>query len=253
MLELKAPEAVPARLLRIARQLGNPASLPALIWKNITFPFSPQAAEKRYDRRMGIDTAGYIEASSLGIAPQGSEPAQPYGPTPPEVAKFLIGQIAARAKGFTFVDIGSGKGRVLLIAAEFPFRKVVGFEHSEFLNQIAVRNIRQFSALNPLATTIEVVTGDATLLPLPDGPLVLFLFNPLGPNALRDFAASLKSSYHAAPRKIICIYYNTAHPAAFEELGIFPIRRQVECPGDACDRYRDLKFQALVYETGQIG
>jgi len=68
-------------------------------------------------------------------------------------------------------------------------------------------------------------------------------------DGMKDFAAAIKSSYLASPRKIICIYYNTAHPDAFEEIGIFPIRELVDCPEDACDRYKTLQFRALVFET----
>lgn len=78
---------------------------------------------------------------------------------------------------------------------------------------------------------------------------MLFLFNSLGPEVMKDFAACIKAAYLTSPRKIICIYYNTAHPGAFEETGIFPIRELVDCPEDACDRSRDLQFRALVFET----
>jgi len=242
-------QSLPARLLHLVRHASDPFSLPHLIWKNVTFPFSPQGAEVRYDRRMGIDTAGYIEAFDLDLSAEEAKRGMPYGATPPRIAKFLIEKIAPRARDFTFVDVGSGKGRVLLIAAGFAFRRVIGFEHSRMLNDVAAENIRQFVERNPDTAPITLVAGDATRLPLPDGPLVLFLFNSLGPEAVQDFAASVRASYLAAPRKIICIYYNTAHPAAFEDAGIFPLLELVDCPDDACDRYRDLGFRALVFET----
>src|SRR5262249_19843200 len=129
-------------LQRLLRHAASPARLPALIWKNITYPFSPQAAEQRYDRRLGIDTAGYLPPRQLGLGDQQAENSQPYGATPPAIAEFLIGKIAPRARDFTFLDIGSGKGRVLLIAALFPFRRVIGVEHSALLNEIAENNVR---------------------------------------------------------------------------------------------------------------
>lgn len=227
----------------------NISSLPALIWKNITFLFSAERADERYDKRLGIDTAGYIESSEIGVSAVTGEPIQPYGPTPPDIAKFLIEQIAERARGFTFIDIGSGKGRILLIAAEFSFCKIIGIEYSPDLSEIAANNVRSFSAGRPGLTPIELATGDATQIPLPDGPLVLYLYNSLGPKALQDFMQMVKAEYLRSPRKIICIYYNAAHPTAFEKAGIFPIIRPIEYPRDNCDRYSDLNFQARVYET----
>ena len=226
--------------------------MPRLIWKNIRFPFSAQAAEKRYDRRLGIDTSGYIEPSSLGLNEGSGKQSRPYNGTPPGIANFLIGQIAPRATGFTFIDIGSGKGRVLLIAARFPFSRVVGFEHSEQMNEIAASNVRQFLKHYPDIVPVELVSGDATRLPLPDGPLLIFLFNPFGPEAVRDFAASVKASYQQNPRKIICIYYNAAHPAEFASLGIFPVQTKVVTPPDPTDSFGDLKLQTIVFETTDL-
>jgi hypothetical protein len=47
-------------------------------------------------------------------------------------------------RNFTFIDFGSGKGRVLLIAAGLPFKAVVGIEFSRELHEIAVQNISRF-------------------------------------------------------------------------------------------------------------
>jgi len=240
---------VTKRLARFFRHFSNPTALLKLIWKNLVFPFSAQAAEQRYDRQRGIDTAGYIEPSRLGISADAIRTSLQYDPTPPTIAEFLIQKIAPRARGFTFVDIGSGKGRVMLIAARFPFQKVVGFEHSKMLNDIAAENIAHSAGPNSGLAPMELATGDATKLPLPDGPLVLFLYNPFGPEAVRDFAASVGSSYLHAPRKIFCIYYNPAHPEEFETTGIFTSRQLVDCPRDPGNRYDVLRFQALILET----
>ena len=235
-------------LQRLLRHAANPAKLPALIWKNITYPFSPQAAERRYDRRLGIDTAGYLTSQQLGLGEEAGN-SQPYGATPPAIAEFLIGKIAPRAKGFTFLDIGSGKGRVLLIAALFPFRKVIGVEHSAPLNETAENNVRQFAKRHPKMAPVEVVTADATKFALPDEPLVLFLFNPLTPEAIRQFGLALKDSYQRVPRKIICIYYNPAHPEIFAELGIFTACEKVDCPADPLNHFSKLRFPAMIFET----
>ena len=138
-------QSAPAVLSRFVRHVRRPALLPKLILKNVLYPFSIQAAEKRYDRRLGIDTVGSIEPGELDISREAAERSYAYTATPPAIARFLISRVAKRAHGFTFVDIGSGKGRVLLTAARFPFRQVVGLEQSADLNQIAARNIRHFA------------------------------------------------------------------------------------------------------------
>jgi predicted RNA methylase len=41
----------------------------------------------------------------------------------------------------TFVDIGSGKGRALIIAAEYAFKRIIGVEYSPSLATICRRNL----------------------------------------------------------------------------------------------------------------
>lgn len=45
---------------------------------------------------------------------------------------------------FGFVDYGSGRGRLMLTAARFPFREVIGVEFSRSLHQEACENIRSY-------------------------------------------------------------------------------------------------------------
>jgi SAM-dependent methyltransferase len=240
--------AILARMQRLLRHARNPRQLPKIIWKNLKYPFTPQAAERRYDRRMGINTAGQVEPSDLGLSPEDAARITLYEATPPAVAEFLIARIAARASGFTFVDIGAGKGRVLLIAAQFPFARVVGIELSSILHAVAGNNIRRFVQSHPVTAPIETILGDASLVPLPDGPLVLFSYSPFRADALRDFAASVRRSYERSRRKIIWIYFNPLFAEALDE-AIFPIREMLECPRDPLYRYTDRTFQALVLET----
>ena len=236
-------------LAHLFRHLRNPAALPRLIVKNITYPFSSQAAAQRYDRRLGIDTDGWIEPTDMDIDGETAGRSHAYAGTPAGVAQFLIARIAERARGFIFIDVGSGKGRVLLIAARFPFRRIVGLEHSAQLNEIAAQNVRRFAARNPSMTPVDLFTGDATRLALPEEPLVVFLFNPFGPEAVADFAQALKRSHEQAPRKIICIYYNPVHSGIFAELGIFTAQENVDCPADPMDHFSKLKFPAMIFET----
>jgi SAM-dependent methyltransferase len=235
---------------RILRHLRNPMALPRLVWKNICFPFSPLGKELRYDRRLGIDTTGFIPPPNLGLVNDSEKKdGGVNNSTPPGIATFLISQILPRAKGFTFLDIGSGKGRMLLIASRFPFSRVVGFERSEQMNEIAARNVRQFAKHYPDMVTVEIVGGDATRNPLPDGPLVIYLANPFRREIMHDFVASVKTSYQQNPRKIICIYYNALFADEFSQSGIFPVQKKIDVPPDPSDRYTHLNLLTMMFET----
>ena len=79
----------------------------------------------------------------------------------------------------TFVDLGCGKGRVVLAAAQRPFRRVVGVEISTELAAIARANVDAYRPPPPLLAPIEIVRADVTEIDLPDGDLLVHLYHPL--------------------------------------------------------------------------
>lgn len=72
----------------------------------------------------------------------------------------------------TFVDLGCGKGRTLIIAAEQGFTRIIGVEFAPALATIARENL----ALTQ--TIAQVIDADAMVWPLPAGPLCIYLYNP---------------------------------------------------------------------------
>jgi len=57
------------------------------------------------------------------------------------VKRWLKSRPSARVEEFTFVDVGAGMGRAMLLAARMPFRAVVGAELNPALAKIAQRNL----------------------------------------------------------------------------------------------------------------
>jgi len=66
----------------------------------------------------------------------------PYQPTEPVLFEEMLASIKIDFRNFTFIDLGSGKGRVLLLASDYPFRQIVGVELLPALNRIAQENLR---------------------------------------------------------------------------------------------------------------
>lgn len=110
-----------------------------------------------------------------------------YEPTPPAVLDAALDAVGAPPEALTFVDLGSGKGRAVLLASLRPFRAVVGVEHRPALHAIAQRNVASFGAR--ARAPIHLLLGDAAEQPLPDGPLLVWLFNPFDADVL---AAALR-------------------------------------------------------------
>jgi len=132
----------------------------------------------------------------------------PYQPTDPGLFAEMIASLPIDQREFTFVDLGSGKGRTLLMASEYPFRRIVGVELLPALHQIALENLACYKSASQKCFTLEAVCGDATDFPFPAEPLVLYLFNPLPESGLRRVMASLELSLRAQPRAVYVLYHN---------------------------------------------
>ncbi len=64
-----------------------------------------------------------------------------YTPAPVKTLRYILKQAGADLSHHTFVDYGAGRGRAMLVASEFPFRKIVGIEFDRELAQEAERNL----------------------------------------------------------------------------------------------------------------
>jgi SAM-dependent methyltransferase len=136
----------------------------------------------------------------------------PYQPTERDLFNEMMDALAQHTKinfnDFTFIDLGSGKGRPLLMASDYPFRRIVGVELLPSLNEIAQQNLAQYHSESQKCFAIESICADATTFTLPDGALVIFLFNPFPESGLRRAMENLEKSLDAHPRPVYVIYHN---------------------------------------------
>jgi predicted RNA methylase len=112
---------------------------------------------------------------------------------------------------YTFIDYGSGKGRVLLLASQLPFRRVVGVEYSPTLHQIAEQNLRVVRFAKRRSGPVESVCEDAVRFQIPEEPVVLYFFNPFTRQIMESVRDNLVRSYEGNPRSIVVIYHNPKH------------------------------------------
>ncbi len=132
----------------------------------------------------------------------------PYQPTDPALFQEMMASLPIEFDQFTFVDLGSGKGRTLLMASEYPFRKIVGVELIAELHRAAEENIRAYHSATRRCVQIETMLADARDFGFPNDPLVLYLFNPLPERALSEVLQGLEWSLAQAPRPVWIVYHN---------------------------------------------
>jgi hypothetical protein len=173
--------------------------------------------QSEYDRKYHVDTGGEIHLSELDIESPNSAFGNSYQPSPPNIIIEMIEALGIRCQDYTFIDIGSGKGLVLFIASNYPFRKIIGVEFSPQLHRIAQENLRSYRNAEQQCTNIEVVMTDVIEYEIPEGPLVLYMFNPFTEKIVRTMVAKIRESIEKNPRTVFILYKNPVANKVFEE------------------------------------
>lgn len=140
-----------------------------------------------------------------------------YQPSEPELFHLMMDVLPFPVKGFTFVDLGSGKGRTLLMASDYPFARIIGVELLAELNRIATNNIAAYFSPQQRCFNIQSLSLDARGFRFPPEPMLLYLFNPFPETVLREVLDNLRASLGSAPRDLYLLYHNLVHERAMHE------------------------------------
>ena len=171
--------------------------------------------DRNYDRDHGVETSSHAFSWNLRMRSEGDDigTEEPmYLPTSTMAFHTAMRNLPEDLSEFTFVDYGSGKGRTLLLASEYPFKKVIGVEFADELHEAAAKNIAQFKSDRQRSNDLESVLHDATTYEIPAGKCVLYFFNPFEQEALSKVVEQIRHSYLANPRKMYLVYYKPKHP-----------------------------------------
>jgi predicted RNA methylase len=121
----------------------------------------------------------------------------------------------------TFIDVGAGMGRAVLLASELGFQRVLGVELHPALVRIAKRNLVRWRRDGQAMCPARVVEADALELEWPAGPTVLFLFNPFGAVAMRRLLPALARAFAGRTGELDILYVNNEQEAAIQAKGGF--------------------------------
>ena len=174
-----------------------------------------------FDQCFGVDTGGRIHPTELTLNHPNQVHAVSYGASDPRDFKSAITSLPIDYPNFVFVDFGSGKGRAILLASEFPFKRIVGVEFSEELHWIAQSNINHFSTNGRQCATVESVCMDAVDYSLPDDDLVCYFCNPFDATLMTQVVANIRESLSRKPREIFVLYYNAKEGHVFDRADCF--------------------------------
>lgn len=178
-----------------------------------------RAAE--FDQRYGVDTGGLVYQTELKMNNPHQLHAKRYEGSDPLFFRNAINLLPISHERFCFVDLGSGKGRAVLLATEFPFARVVGVEFARELHEVAQKNVVRFRPHMTKCRDVEVVCMDALAYPLPPQPLVCFLGDPFDGPLMAQLVATIVTSMRQLPRDLYVVYYNPRSGHLFDDSASF--------------------------------
>lgn len=185
-------------------------------WRRSRFAAQVARDNAAFDRRYGVDTAEHLELEDYDVSGSALTDAVAYSCTHEAVLRSILDRLAERVDGWDFVDIGSGKGKALMIAATYPFRSVRGVEISPRLSEVAERNIAILrNAGHLVCADVASLCADARALPNFGRRTVLFVFNPFGEELMSGVAGEVERQA-ARGASFVVVYLNPRAPRPFD-------------------------------------
>jgi SAM-dependent methyltransferase len=199
-----------------------------------------------FDRKYGTDTSGYLGPEDLVKGRANDAFNHGYSAIAPSVFhevcrrwRKTLPAVSGRVEAYSFVDVGAGKGRALLLAAELPFRKIIGVEVSEDLSRIAQRNVARWTRVAKPKAKIRVVHEDAAKFRWPRTPLLVYLYNPFACSLVAQMAERLAAAAASGSGLVDLLYVNPTCADTLTSQGLFVRLWTARIPMDEADQKAD--------------
>lgn len=197
-----------------------------------------ERTNRAFDKRYGTDTAGEMPLNEAGV-PGGGDIYGVYRPFWESMFHEAMRILPIDISKYTFVDIGSGKGKLLMLAAHYPFKAIEGVEYGAKLHEAAERNVAIFRTATGAEVPIKPMLGDATTYELPAGPVVCIIFNALDEVTNNIVLRRMAAQAGEGNRPVFVIYANLRSVVERE------IGRGGACPAGLSVLYHARKLMVL--------
>ena len=160
-----------------------------------------------FDAEFGTDTSGLIVAEELMDSRRRKNIHNTgFYATAPSIFQQAFARLEIDFERFTFVDLGAGKGRIMLLASNFPFQQVLGVEFIPELHAIANRNISVYQPPTRQCQDVQCILSDVQEFVFPTVPLVIFMWHPFVGPVFERVMQNLEDSLRRNPREVYIVY-----------------------------------------------
>jgi SAM-dependent methyltransferase len=174
-----------------------------------------------FDVEHGTDTGGLIPGSELGVGHRHDLFIAGYAGVPPSGFRAAISRwqslgLRHGIEDYTFVDLGCGKGRAVLLASELGFREAVGVELNVGLVETAKANVRIWTAAGKARSPIRIECKDATEVEWQSGPCLVYLYNPFAEPVMRAVVEAMRERFGDRRDELEIVYQKPEQAASLE-------------------------------------
>lgn len=172
----------------------------------------------RWDAEHNVDTAPGNQAGWMAeIDSENWSHGRGYHPAPSDSLIARLADLNIDYRNFAFIDFGSGKGRSLFAASNFPFSKIIGVEFNRYLHETAVKNTKTYRSAKQQCFDIEPIHADAIAYQPPDCPIVYYFYDPFAEPVMRPVVDNIFRQLKHSRKKCYVVYFNPVFAEYFED------------------------------------
>jgi len=159
------------------------------------------------DAFYGIDTSGFVPVDFIHKDPAFRTLIHPYVGSPPSLTRAALSSLPD-ISSHRFADLGCGKGRVLIVASDFPFKEIIGIELAPELVKIARDNVKKVTSDFSKQTPMRIIEGNLLDYFPAEGKVVLYFYHPIGRELTAELAAKIETALKDKLEHVFIIYHN---------------------------------------------
>ena len=198
--------------------------------------FLLKISNKYFDYKFGLDTSSDVELDNLVFISENKKEGENYGTISPLLFNKIMRTIPIGTDD-VFIDFGSGKGRILLLASQFGFCKIKGVEFSPELNIIAQNNILKWMRYFPNTKgKFQLIESDVLLYKFNHTENILYLYNPFSDVILIPLLQNIQKSIKYYERQIFIVYVNPYYNSIIENYNFF-LYKEIDLINKKCFIY----------------
>ena len=188
------------------------AALARHVWTRFLCRMHYAFWDRKFEALEKVATRGTVHKNDLSpVNLTNAHLSYEYGASPRLVISWILSAIDVDESHYTFVDVGSGRGRILLAAAERPFKSIHGIEFCRLLQTQSKQNLDEYPKHKLVCQDVRSICCDVLEYTPPNTDIILYFYNPFEAELLDNVVRNFLDMAQEMERNIIVIYYNAVH------------------------------------------